>query len=99
MSNDKIAKNLRAFMEAIKDHAAKFPSHSPYGIAIGPFDADRLGIEHGEEIVPGMVIEIESGRQAGTFRVLCDQDGDSGGVENEEEDVFIYGPPMISVLN
>ena len=76
MADDRIAKNMRAFMEAIKNHAAKFPSHKPYGIAIGAFDAERLGIDHGEEIVPGMIIEVEAGRQSGTFRVLCDSDGD-----------------------
>lgn len=91
MADDRIAKNMRAFMEAIKNHAAKFPSHKPYGIAIGAFDAERLGIDHGEEIVPGMIIEVEAGRQSGTFRVLCDSDGDGEHDEAEERDVVAVG--------
>jgi len=48
------------------------------------FDIERLGLEDGEEIIPGIVIQADGGK-TGQFRVLCDGDHDEGAVEEEEE--------------
>jgi len=48
------------------------------------FDIERLGLEEGEEILPGIVLQADGG-VTGAFRVLCDGDHDEGAVEEEEE--------------
>jgi len=48
------------------------------------FDIDRLGLEDGEEILPGIVLKADGG-QTGQFRILCDRE--HGSVEEEEETV------------
>jgi hypothetical protein len=49
------------------------------------FDIERLGLEEGEEILPGIVLQADGG-VTGAFRVLCDGDHDAG-LEEEEEEV------------
>lgn len=69
----KVAANMRAFMMAIRAHNRENPLHPPaYGIEVGPFDAERLGLEHGEEILPGITLVVNPNRQPHTFRTLCD---------------------------
>ena len=41
---------------------------------------ERLGLEEGEEILPGITIQTDGG-QSGNFRVLCDGQHDEGAVE------------------
>ncbi len=47
------------------------------------FDIERLGLEEGEEILPGIVLQADGG-VTGQFRVLCD--GQHDGAEEEEEE-------------
>ena len=54
------------------------------GIGLAHFDLERLGLEEGEEILPGITIHADSGG-TGNFRVLCDGEHDEGKVESEEE--------------
>lgn len=82
MSNDKIAKNLQAFQIAVYAHDRENPTHSAYGIGLSAFDASRLGIEEGEQILPGIIVEID-GKTSGNFRVLCDVDHDNAPAARE----------------
>jgi hypothetical protein len=47
---------------------------------------ERLGLEEGEEILPGITIHLDGG-VSGNFRVLCDGEHDEGQTEVEEETV------------
>jgi hypothetical protein len=82
----KIAKNLERFAQAVAAHDRENPTHTAYGIGLAHFDMDRLGLEEGEEILPGITIRADSG-VTGNFRVLCDGEHDEGAVEAEEETV------------
>ena len=46
------------------------------------FDIERLGLEEGEEILPGIVLQADGG-MTGQFRILCD--GQHEGEAQEEE--------------
>jgi hypothetical protein len=70
-STGKIAKNLERFAQAIAAHDRENPTHTAWGIGLSPFDLERLGLEEGEEILPGIVIQADNG-VTGNFRVLCD---------------------------
>jgi hypothetical protein len=48
------------------------------------FDIERLGLEEGEEILPGIVLQNDGG-VTGQFRVLCDGDHDAELEETETE--------------
>jgi len=67
----KIAKNLERFAQAVAAHDRENPTHTAYGIGLAHFDMERLGLEEGEEILPGITIHADSG-VTGNFRVLCD---------------------------
>ena len=67
----KIAKNLERFAQAVAAHDRENPTHTAYGIGLAHFDMERLGLEEGEEILPGITIHADSGQSA-NFRVLCD---------------------------
>lgn len=82
----KIAKNLQAFQMAINAHDRENPSHDAYGIGLSAFDVERLGLDEGEQILPGITIQIDGGT-SGNFRVLCDGDHDEELEEAEEEAV------------
>ncbi len=85
VDTSKIADNLRRFAIAINVHDRENPTHTAYGIGLHPFDMDRLGFEEGEEVVPGITIQADSG-ETGNFRVLCDGDHLEE-LEAEEEEV------------
>lgn len=74
---DKIAKNLRAFQMAINAHNQQNPDHNVLGLGLSAFDIERLGLEIGEEILPGVPIQ-EINVTVGNFRVLCDGEHDEG---------------------
>lgn len=79
-----MAKNLQCFKIAVNSHDRENPSHPPaYGIACNPFDIERLGLEEGEEILPGIKVYSDSGI-TGNFRVLCDYEDNSQKVETTE---------------
>jgi hypothetical protein len=80
----KIAKNLQAFQMAINAHDRENPTHNAYGIGLSAFDMDRLGLDEGEQILPGITIHCDAG-VTGNFRVLCDGDHDEDLEESEEE--------------
>src|SRR4030088_864711 len=82
----KIAKNLQAFQIAINAHERENPTHTAYGIGLAHFDMERLGFDEGEEILPGIVIQGDSGG-TGNFRVLCDGEHDEELSEAEEQAV------------
>jgi len=80
----KIAKNLERFAQAVAAHDRENPTHTAYGIGLAYFDMERLGLEEGEEILPGITIHLDGG-VSGNFRVLCDGEHDEGQTEVEEE--------------
>ncbi len=67
----KIAKNLERFAQAVAAHDRENPTHTAYGIGLAHFDLERLGLDEGEQILPGITIHSDSG-VSGNFRVLCD---------------------------
>lgn len=73
--HSKIAKNLQAFQMAVNAHDRENPTHNAYGIGLSAFDMDRLGLDEGEAILPGITIHCDAGT-SGNFRVLCDGDHD-----------------------
>jgi hypothetical protein len=85
-STQKIAKNLERFAQAIAAHDRENPTHNAWGIGLSPFDLERLGLDEGEQILPGIVIEADGG-VTGNFRVLCDGEHDKELEEAEEEAV------------
>ena len=80
----KIAKNLERFAQAVAAHDRENPTHAAYGIGLAHFDMERLGLEEGEEILPGITIHADGG-VTGNFRVLCDGQHDEQESEAEEE--------------
>src|SRR5690242_673833 len=80
----KIAKNLERFAQAVAAHDRENPTHTAYGIGLAHFDLERLGLEEGEEILPGIRIEVDGG-VSGNFRVLCDGDHEEELQEGEAE--------------
>lgn len=75
--SSKIAKNLRAFQMAINAHNDQNPDHNVLGLGLSAYDIERLGLEIGEEILPGVPIQ-EINVTVGNFRVLCDGEHDEG---------------------
>jgi hypothetical protein len=82
----KIAKNLERFAQAVAAHDRENPTHTAYGIGLAHFDIERLGLEEGEQILPGLTIQCDSG-VSGNFRVLCDGEHDEELTEAEEQAV------------
>jgi hypothetical protein len=80
----KIAKNLERFAMAVAAHDRENPTHTAWGIGLNHFDLERLGFDEGEEVLPGIVIQTDSG-VTGNFRVLCDGQHDEELEEAEEE--------------
>jgi hypothetical protein len=60
------------------------------------FDIERLGLDEGEEILPGIVLQADGG-VTGQFRILCDGEHDEGAVEEEEEVVDAVASEPLSV--
>lgn len=83
----KIAKNLERFAQAVAAHDRENPTHTAWGIGLAHYDIERLGLEEGEEILPGITLQCDSG-VSGNFRVLCDGQHDEGNVESEQEVVM-----------
>ena len=90
----KIAKNLERFAQAIAAHDRENPTHNAWGIGLSPFDMERLGLDEGEEILPGIVIQGDSG-VTGNFRILCDGDHDAELEEAEEEVVDLVATQTV----
>ncbi len=84
-NSTKIAALLERVAQGVAIHDRENPGHSTWGIGMASFDIERLGLEEGEEILPGIVLQADGG-QTGQFRILCD--GQHGGAEEEEEEVL-----------
>ena len=80
----KIGYLLERLAQGIAIHDRENPGHRSWGIGMAYFDIERLGLEEGEEILPGIVLQGD-GRMTGQFRILCDGEHDHGAVEEEEE--------------
>jgi hypothetical protein len=80
----KIAYLLERMVQAVNAHDRENPTHNTWGIGMAHFDMERLGLEDGETILPGIELRADGG-QTGQFRILCDGQHDSGEVEEEEE--------------
>jgi hypothetical protein len=82
-----MAKLLERFAQGVAAHDRENPDHNSWGIGMAHFDIERLGLEEGEEILPGIVLQADGG-VTGQFRVLCDGDHDEGALEEEEEELL-----------
>jgi len=80
----KIARNLERFAQAVAAHDRENPTHTAYGIGLAHFDMERLGLEEGEEILPGITLHADGG-VTGNFRVLCDGEHEPEHSEAEQE--------------
>jgi hypothetical protein len=80
---NKIAYLLERLAQGVAAHDRENPTHHTWGIGMANFDIERLGLEEGEEILPGIVLQADGG-VTGQFRVLCDGDHDQE-LEEEEE--------------
>jgi hypothetical protein len=81
---NKIAYLLERLAQGVAAHDRENPGHHTWGIGMSNFDIERLGLEEGEEILPGIVLQADGG-VTGQFRILCDGEHDEGAVEEEEE--------------
>ena len=77
---------LERLTQGVAAHDRENPGHHTWGIGMAHFDMERLGLEDGEEILPGIVLQADGG-QTGQFRILCDGDHDAGLEEQEEEEI------------
>src|SRR5947209_20359765 len=78
----KIAYLLERLSQGVAAHDRENPGHHTWGIGMSGFDIERLGLEEGEQILPGIVLQNDGG-VTGAFRVLCDGDHDA---ELEEQE-------------
>ena len=83
-ATSKIAYLLERLAQGVAAHDRENPGHHTWGIGMAHFDIERLGLEEGEEILPGVVLQADGG-VTGAFRVLCDGDHDESAEEAEEE--------------
>ncbi len=91
----KIAYLLERLAQGIAAHDRENPGHHSWGIGMSHFDIERLGLEEGEEILPGIVLQADGG-VTGAFRVLCDGDHDAELTEEEEEVIDAVAPEEIA---
>lgn len=80
---------LEAFQKGVSAHDTANPDHSAYGIGMAQFDMERLGLDEGETILPGITMHAD-GKCTGNFRILCDGQHQ----EREQETVkAVYSDP------
>jgi hypothetical protein len=88
--------NLQRFAQAIGAHDVTNRGRCvANGIGMAAFDMDRLGIEEGEEVLPGYPVTAD-GKGTGNFRVICDADHDAE-TETESEELVVVGRAMETV--
>jgi hypothetical protein len=80
----KISYLLERLSQGVAAHDRENPGHHTWGIGMAHFDIERLGLEEGEQILPGIVLQADGG-VTGAFRVLCDGDHNREQEEAEEE--------------
>jgi hypothetical protein len=86
----KMGKLLQRFAQGVASHDRENPDHHSWGIGMAHFDIERLGLEEGEEILPGIVLQVDGG-VTGNFRVLCDGQHEGAGEVEAEEVVEAIG--------
>ena len=82
----RIGRLLERVAQGVAAHDRENPDHHTWGIGMAYFDIERLGLEDGEELLPGIVLQADGG-MTGQFRILCDGDHDQELTEEEEEAV------------
>ncbi len=82
----KIGYLLERLSQGVAAHDRENPEHHTWGVGMSHFDIERLGLEEGEEILPGIVLQADGG-VTGAFRVLCDGDHDQE-LEEEQEEIL-----------
>ena len=92
-----MAKLLERFAPGVAAHARENPDHNSWGIGMAHFDIERLGFEEGEEILPGIVIQADTG-VTGNFRVLCDGEHDEELTAAEEQAVEAIATESLPVV-
>jgi hypothetical protein len=93
----KIAKLLRLVAQGVAAHDRENPDHNTWGIGMAYFDIERLGLEEGETLLPGIVLQGDGG-MTGQFRILCDGQHDGGEVEEEEEVIEAVSSEQVEVV-
>jgi hypothetical protein len=83
-SPTRIAALLERVSFGVAAHDRENPEHHTWGIGMAQFDVERLGLEEGEELLPGIVLQCDGG-MTGQFRILCDGQHGEGAEEAEEE--------------
>ena len=94
----KLAYLLERLSQGVAAHDRENPTHHTWGIGMAYFDIERLGLEEGEDILPGIVLQADGG-VTGQFRILCDGQHDEGAVEEEEEVVEAVGTEEVEVVS
>jgi hypothetical protein len=92
-SPTKIAALLERVSQGVAAHDRENPDHHTWGIGMAHFDIERLGLEEGEELLPGIVLQADGG-MTGQFRILCDGRHGEGAEEAEEEIVEAVAQPQ-----
>ena len=82
----KISYLLERLAQGVAAHDRENPGHHTWGIGMSHFDIERLGLDEGEQILPGIVLQADAG-VTGAFRVLCD--GDHGREQEEAEEEVV----------
>lgn len=88
----KISYLLERLSQGVAAHDRENPTHRTWGIGMAYFDIERLGLEEGEDILPGIVLQADGG-VSGAFRVLCDGEHDRGRKAAAEEVVHAVAGP------
>jgi hypothetical protein len=83
-AQSKVAYLLQRLAQGVAAHDRENPTHHTWGIGMTHFDIERLGLEEGEDILPGIVLQADGG-VTGQFRILCDGEHGEGALEEEEE--------------
>ena len=94
----KIGALLQALARGVAAHDRENPDHNSWGIGMASFDIERLGLEEGEEILPGIVLQADGG-VTGAFRVLCDGEHDAELEEEAEETVEAVSEQELEVVH
>ena len=57
----KIAILLQQVAMGVNAHDRENPDHHTWGIGMAHFDIERLGLDEGEELIPGIVLQADGG--------------------------------------
>jgi hypothetical protein len=94
--SSKLAYLLERLAQGVAAHDRENPTHHTWGIGMARFDIERLDLDEGEEILPGIVLQADGG-VTGQFRILCDGQHEAGVAAEEEEVVEAVGSQQVEV--